>query len=138
MRASIRPAVSLALLAASWACARSPDARAPEGEAAIRGPVERITSHATATGILVSAPINASGNTCALLAIADGKTRFLRRRGENAFGAAKLADLSEGDTVEVFVEEPVKGSCVLQGNATAVVIDAKHRLLEPIFSGGGR
>lgn len=106
------------------ACADPSTLYSPEGAPYVRGPVESITAHATGAGLLVRAGPG-SQEPCGIQATADARTHYLRRIGEGPLQRATLADLSVGDTVEVYVEGPVAESCPVQGRAAAVVLVAE-------------
>ena len=86
----------------------------------VRGPIESITHHATATGMVVRAAPG-SREMCGISATVDHATRIQRRTAAGALAPAALAELEVGDTVEVYVSGPVAESCPVQGRADAVV-----------------
>lgn len=92
----------------------------PEGEPYVRGPIESLTHRATASGLLVRAGPG-SREPCGILATVDAGTRYLERTRSGGLRRAALADLSEGDTVEVYVSGPVMESCPVQGYAATVI-----------------
>jgi hypothetical protein len=117
----LRSTVLPLIIAAFSGCASSASVEAPGGTPLVSGPVESVTSHATGTGLLVRAGPG-SREPCGILAVADARTRYLRRTGAGSLQEASLADVSVGDTVEVYVEGPVAESCPVQGTASAVVL----------------
>jgi hypothetical protein len=92
-----------------------------DGEPYIRGPVEAIAHHATASNILVRAAPG-SPDRCGISATVNGETRYLRQPSDDARNAAALSDIDVGDTVEVYVSGPVAESCPVQAYAAAVVL----------------
>jgi hypothetical protein len=110
---------SLALLLA--ACVDPSALYTPEGEPYVRGPIEAITAHATATGLLVLAGPG-SQEPCGIQATADDDTRYLRRTADGTLQTSTLSELSVGDTVEVYVEGPIAESCPVQGRAAAIIL----------------
>ena len=115
-----------AVLALLGACTRARGPEAPAGEPFARGPIVSITHHATASSYLVGA-MPGTGEQCGIAATADGATRYLSRVGTGPVRAVERAALSEGDTVEVYVDGPVALSCPPQGHATAIVLVAVGR-----------
>ena len=104
------------------ACSRTAAVEAPPGDPYVRGPVESITHHATASSYLVGPGPGATGS-CGIAATADARTRYLSRAG-GSFRAAERADIAVGDTVDVYVDGPVALSCPPQGRASAIVLVA--------------
>jgi hypothetical protein len=118
-------ALGLALLAVMLAlalgCAGPPAPLVPAGEPYVRGPVESVPHHATASNLLVRAGPG-SREACGISARVDSRTRYLRRDSTGEVRAWAMADLDVGDTVEVYVEGPVAESCPVQGYAAVVVL----------------
>jgi hypothetical protein len=118
--AAVLLALAAVLLAA---CSGASMPRAPAAEPYIRGPLESLTHHATASGLLVrSAP--GTGDSCGIMATVDASTRYLARTRSGALRNSSLAELSEGDTVELYVRGPVMLSCPAQGKVSTVVLIA--------------
>lgn len=116
-----RGRVSLLIgLIGAAACSSVSPADPLMGEALVRGPVESIDHRATASGVLVRAAPG-SREMCGIAATVDNGTQYFRRAAGELRPAA-LADLTVGDTVEVYVDGPVAESCPVQGRASAIVI----------------
>lgn len=110
----------VAALAAVGACVGATGVLTPAGEPLVRGPIESMTHHATASSILVAAgPGSREG--CGISATVDADTRYLVRTAEGALSGSTLTQLAVGDTVEVFVSGPVAESCPVQGYASFIV-----------------
>lgn len=110
----------VAALAAAGACAGATGVLTPAGEPLVRGPIESMTHHATASSILVAAGPG-SREACGIAARVDADTRYLVRTGAGAVSGSSLAELEVGDTVEVYVTGPVAESCPVQGYASFIV-----------------
>lgn len=93
----------------------------PRGAPYVRGPVESVTHHATASAILVQAGPD-SREACGIAASLDRHTGYFRRQPSGELARAKLSELQVGDTVEVYVTGPVAESCPVQGYASALVL----------------
>lgn len=120
IRAGLHVAVAW-LMVALAGCVGVANPEGPAGEPYVRGSVESITARATATGLLVRAGPG-SREMCGINADVDTQTRYFRRTGAGKLQQAALADVSIGDTVEVYVEGPVAESCPVQGSASAIVV----------------
>jgi len=120
-----RLAAAILACAALAACA-PPALRTLDQEPYVRGPVESITHHATASGILVRAG-PASREACGIAATADARTRYLERAPGGALQPLDRSALAVGDTVEVYVDGPVAESCPVQGRAGTIVRVARAR-----------
>jgi hypothetical protein len=113
-------ALCLLLLAG---CASRPPAD-PIGEPYVRGPVESITHHATASGLLVRGGPD-SREPCGISATTDSRTGFFERLPDRELRRATISEIQIGDTVEVYVTGPVAESCPVQGYASTVVLVAR-------------
>ena len=105
-------------------CARAPEVEMPAREPFTRGPIRSVTHHSTASRYLVREQ-SAAGEDCGIAATADARTRYLSRVGGGAPRMLDRAALSEGDTVEVYVDGPVALSCPPQGHASAIILVAE-------------
>ena len=119
-RLVIRGAVLLML----GGCTRAGSPEPPAGDPYARGPIVTITHHATASSYLVGA-MPGTGEQCGIAATADSATRYLSRVPPGELRAVERSALSEGDTVEVYVEGPLALSCPPQGRASAIVLVAE-------------
>jgi hypothetical protein len=86
----------------------------------VRGPIEQFTDETAEARIIVQDGTEPSG-ACGIVASVDRRTRYLQRVDSGNLRLISLADLSRGDTVEVYVEGIVLQSCPAQGYASAVV-----------------
>jgi hypothetical protein len=107
------------------ACASATGVSPPSGEPYVRGPVESITHHATASNLLVRAGPG-SREMCGISATVDRRTSYLERSREGVLRRAAMSAVEPGDTVEVYVSGPVAESCPVQGYASAII-----RLTQP-------
>lgn len=98
----------------------------PDREPYVRGPILAITHHATASRLRVGGGAG-SREPCGIVATLDAETRHLTRTPSGALRPGSLADLGEGDTVEVYVTGPVAESCPAQGRADTVMLVARAR-----------
>lgn len=115
-----RVLMAAALLGAVGGCGGATGVLAPTGEPLVRGTVESITHHATASNILVAAGPG-SREACGISATVDDETRYLVRSAGGGLSRSTIAELDVGDTVEVYVNGPVAESCPVQGYASAIV-----------------
>ncbi|HEV2734592.1 MAG TPA: DUF3221 domain-containing protein [Longimicrobiaceae bacterium] len=109
--------------AAPAACSRAAVLDPAPGDAYVRGPVEAVTHHATASRLLVRAGPG-SREPCGISATVDRRTRYLRREPSGTLGQTDRSALSVGDTVEVHVDGAVAESCPVQARASFVVLVA--------------
>ena len=86
----------------------------------VRGPIADMAHRATSSGLFVMGGPG-SVEPCGIRATVDANTRYQRRARDGALSEATLADLSVGDTVEVYVVGPIAESCPVQGKASRIV-----------------
>ena len=81
-----------------------------------------MTHRATASGLVVRPEAGAS-DPCGIAATVDGGTVYFRRAAPGGdLSPSALAEISVGDTVEVYVSGPVAESCPVQGRAATIVV----------------
>ena len=97
-----------------------PPAEAVAGQPFVRGPVETITHHATASSLLVRGGPG-SQEPCGIAATVDARTRYLQRDTSGLLRRLDRSTISAGDTVEVYVDGPVADSCPVQGYGAILV-----------------
>ncbi|WP_412062198.1 hypothetical protein [Rubrivirga sp. IMCC45206] len=123
-RPALRALLVLTLLGVALAACAGVDADPyPEVAPTVRGVVASVRHSATASGLLVE-PV---GDACGLQAVADDYTRVSRRLRSGRLAPARIGEVREGDTVEVFVDGPVAAMCPREGHAAAIVIVPSRR-----------
>lgn len=101
-------------------CAAPAPLEPPDEEPYARGRVAEITHGPSRSRVLVEA-LPGSREPCGIAAGVDEETRYLRREA-GTFRPSMLAELSVGDTVEVWVKGAVAESCPPQGYASTIVV----------------
>lgn len=117
-----RHAPILALVGALLAaCSGAAMLETPRGEPYAVGTLDSIT-HRQATSLLLVRALPGSPEPCGIAATVNRETTYLRRDPAGAQRRIALADLTLGDTVEVYVYGAVAESCPPQGYANVVIL----------------